>query len=78
MKRDKLHATKQIRDYESRILSLSNENSSRITQLQTRLEYMSIEAEQQKALVLQQKNKERERLDKISEVKTTVLQMSFN
>lgn len=78
MKRDKLHATKQIRDYESRILSLSNEHSSRITQLQTRLEYMSIEAEQQKALVLQQKNKERERLDKISEVKTTVLQMSFN
>lgn len=78
MKRDKLHATKQIRDYESRILSLSNEHSSRITQLQTRLEYMSIEAEQQKALVLQQKNKERERLDKISEVKTTVSQMSFN
>jgi hypothetical protein len=61
-------ATKQARDYESRMLNMSKEHSERITQLQTRLDYMNIEAEQQKALVMQQKHKERERLDKIGEV----------
>jgi TolA-binding protein len=48
---------------------MSKEHSERILQLQTRLEYMNIEAEKQRTSLLQQKNKERERLDKIAEVK---------
>lgn len=48
---------------------MSKEHLERISQLQTRLEFMNIEAENQKNLLLQQKHKERERLDKIAEVR---------
>lgn len=68
-------ATKQAKDYESKMLTMSIEHSERIALLQTRLEYMNIEAEQQKTLVMQQKHKERERLDKIGEVKKKGIEM---
>lgn len=61
-------ATRQLKEYESRIASLSKEHSERLSQLQTRLENVKIEADQQKAIVADHKNKERERLDKIAEV----------
>lgn len=54
------------------MLTMAKEHSERITQLQTRLEHMNIEAEQQKTLVLQQKHKERERLDKINELQAMI------
>lgn len=69
LKRDKLVATKQIRDYESRIQSLVSEHSLRITQLQSKWENISMESGHLKSMISVQKNKERERLDKISEVK---------
>ncbi|GAA5809331.1 hypothetical protein MFLAVUS_002739 [Mucor flavus] len=72
LKKSNMVATKQAKDYESKMLTMSIEHSERIALLQTRLEYMNIEAEQQKTLVMQQKHKERERLDKIGELQAIV------
>ncbi|KAI8087320.1 hypothetical protein BDF21DRAFT_414134 [Thamnidium elegans] len=72
LKKSNMVATKQARDYESRMLNMSKEYTERIALLQTRLEYMNIEAEKQKALVMQQKHKERERLDKIGELQVII------
>lgn len=62
-------AARQSKEHESRIACLSKEHSERLLQFETRLENMKIEADQQKALVADYKIKERERLDKIAEVR---------
>jgi nucleoside-triphosphatase THEP1 len=68
LKREKSAVSKKLKDSEERILHMQNEYTERISQLKSRLEFMTIDAEQQKSQLLQQKHKERERLDKIAEV----------
>ncbi|KAG2206250.1 hypothetical protein INT47_007263 [Mucor saturninus] len=72
LRRDKSMAIKLNKEYESRIQSLISEHSARINQLQSKYENLSIESGQLKALISTQKNKERERLDKISEMQSVV------
>lgn len=48
--------------------AMSQEHTERIIKMKTRLDYMTIDAEQQKKEILEYKHKERERLDKIAEV----------
>lgn len=56
------------------MLTMSKEHTERIIKMKTRLEYMTIDAEQQKNEILEHKHKERERLDKIAEVILTGVQ----
>ncbi|CAO3628988.1 unnamed protein product [Mucor hiemalis] len=72
LKREKSVAVRQLKEYETRILNMSKEHSERISKLQTRLEFMTIDAEQQKNQLLEQKHKERERLDKIAELQALI------
>lgn len=70
LRKEKNAATRQLREYESRIVHLHKEHSERILQLQSRLENVQIDAEQQKILLIDQKNKERDKLERIAELKS--------
>ncbi|CAO3625646.1 unnamed protein product [Mucor fragilis] len=70
LRKEKSIAARQARGYESRIEHLNKEHSERIMQVQTRLENMQIEAEQQKQLLADQKLKEKDKIEKIVELKS--------
>ncbi|KAK4515768.1 transcriptional repressor [Mucor velutinosus] len=70
LRKEKSVAARQAREYESRIEHLNKEHSERIMQVQTRLENMQIEAEQQKQLLADQKLKEKDKIEKIVELKS--------
>lgn len=72
LKKEKNLAIKQLREYEARMLTMSKEHTERIIKMKTRLEYMTIDAEQQKNEILEHKHKERERLDKIAELQALI------
>ncbi|EPB88367.1 hypothetical protein HMPREF1544_04833 [Mucor circinelloides 1006PhL] len=70
LRKEKSVAARQAREYELRIEHLNKEHSERILQVQTRLESMQIEAEQQKQLLADQKLREKDKIEKIVELKS--------
>ena len=68
MKRDNSILTKQLKDSGDRITSISKEYDERIEGFKLRLKEMNLDINQQKSLVNQQRQTERDRLDKIAEV----------
>ncbi|KAI8063661.1 uncharacterized protein B0P05DRAFT_555199 [Gilbertella persicaria] len=62
--RDK--AKHQLHEYEARLTHFTKDTSERMSLLESRLEAMKIEADQQRAIVTDYKNREKERLEKIA------------
>lgn len=62
----------QLRHYEKRIADISKEYAERTAPLQSKIEHLQIELMQQREIIEEQKHKERDRLEKITELKTIV------
>ncbi|KAI8981034.1 hypothetical protein BDB01DRAFT_851447 [Pilobolus umbonatus] len=78
LRKEKMIIARQVREYETRLSSMSEEHLEIMTQLKTRLEYMQIETDRHKTIINEQKRKERERLDKIVELQNSLDESNTN
>lgn len=69
LKKDKSDLLLQLKENDNKIQEMAKVHLERISQLETKIQYLNIEKERQKSLTSEHLQKERERLDKIAEVR---------
>ncbi|KAG1052127.1 hypothetical protein G6F43_005714 [Rhizopus delemar] len=68
LKKDKSDLLLQLKENDNKIQEMAKVHLERISQLETKIQYLNIEKERQKSLTSEHLQKERERLDKIAEL----------
>ncbi|CEG69480.1 hypothetical protein RMATCC62417_05547 [Rhizopus microsporus] len=72
LKQEKTSLLAQLKENDVKIQKMAKEHLERITQLETKIQYLNLEKEKQKSVTNEHAKKERERLNKIAELQDTI------